>query len=168
MATTGQEPRVQARVATPDDLDALVANETERTEGLSASYLALQEQGDFFVIVGLIDDEIQGRAILDLRPSEGVLVPELKLLWVVPEARRRGLGAVMTSYLESVAAGLGYTEIFLGVNPEDPAAIPLYISLDFTPTGQHRSAVNLSVIDSDARIGDDPIEAIYRKSLLIR
>lgn len=168
MATPTQGPRVRARLATPEDLAALVANETERTEGLSESYLQMQSQGDFYVIVGLIDDEIQGRAILDVRDVEGVLIPELKLLWVVPEARRQGLGAVMTSYLESVAADLGFQEIFLGVNPDDPAAIPLYISLDYTPTGQHRSAVNLSVIDSDATLGSDPIEAIYRKSLLIR
>lgn len=168
MAISGQGPRVRARLATPADLAALVATETTRTQGLSESYLDLQEQGDFYVIVGLIDDEIQGRAILDVRHTNGVLVPELKLLWVVPDARRKGLGAVITSYLEGLAAELGYDEIFLGVNPDDPAAIPLYISLDYTPTGEHRSAVNLSVIDSDSLAGDDPIEAVYRKSLLIR
>lgn len=161
---------MQARLATPDDLSALVANETGRTKGLSASYLELQEQGDFYVIVGLIGDEIQGRVILDVRPIDGVLVPELKLLWVVPSARRQGLGVVLTSFLEDLAADLGYDEIFLGVNPENPAAIPLYISLDYTPTGEHRNAVNLSVADADQgdASGDEPMEAIYRKSLRIR
>lgn len=168
MSSSGQGPRVTARLATADDLDALVALETARTEGLSQSYLTLQEQGDFYVIVGLLDDAIQGRVILDMRPVEDTIVPELKLLWVVPEARRLGLGYALTSYLESIAAQFGYNEVFLGVNPDDPAAIPLYISLDYAPTGEHRQAINLSVIDSEASLGDNPMEAIYRKSLRVR
>ena len=68
-----------------------------------------------------------------------------------------GGGALMTPAL-----------IFLGVNPDNPAAIPLYISLDYTPTGEHRNAVNLSVIDGEQGPGVDPVEAIYRKSLRLR
>ncbi|MFV0451350.1 MAG: GNAT family N-acetyltransferase [Propioniciclava sp.] len=166
MADSGQG-RARARLATAEDLDALVAIETARTQGLSRTYLDLQEQGDFSVIVGLLDDAIAGRVILDLRPIDGVLVPELKLLWVAKEARRQGLGAVMTGYLEDLAVDLGYDEIFLGVNPDDPAAIPLYISMDYTPTGEHRNPVNVSVVDAD-QTENGAMEAIYRKSLRIR
>ena len=51
---------------------------------------------------------------------------------------------------------------------DNPAAIPLYIGLGYTPTGDHRSALNMSVIDGEGEGTDDPIEAIYRKSLLMR
>lgn len=164
MALPVQGTQVEARLATRDDLAGLEAIETERTDGLSASYLKLQDQGDFYVIVGLVDGELMGRAILDTRTTNE-LVPELKLLWVVPSARRQGLGVAITSYLENVAAELGYDEIFLGVSPDNPAAIPLYISLDYTPTGEHRKAVNVSVVDADLA---SATEAIYRKSLRLR
>lgn len=160
---------VETRLATADDLPALEANETAKTKGLSASYLELQAQGDFYVVVGLIDGEIAGRVILDCREvDDSSLVPEMKLLWVYPQARRRGLGAAMTQHLEELARELGYDEVFLGVTPDNPAAIPLYIGLDYTPTGEHRSAINMSVIDGEGVGTDDPIEAVYRKSLRLR
>ena len=159
---------VEARLATTEDLSTLEANETAKTKGLSAFYLAEQANGDFYVVVGLIDGEVKGRVILDCRVGHCELVPEMKLLWVFPDARRQGLGAVMTSYLEELATQLGFDEIFLGVTPDNPAAIPLYISLDYSPTGEHRSALNLSVIDGEGLGTDDPIEAIYRKSLRLR
>ncbi|WP_232549781.1 GNAT family N-acetyltransferase [Propioniciclava soli] len=169
MAIPAQEaqPRLDVRLATADDRAALEANETSKTAGLSAAYLDLQAEGDFYVVVGLVDGQVRGRVILDCRPTTE-LVPEMKLLWVVPDARRQGLGAALTSYLERLATKLGYNEIFLGVTPDNPAAIPLYISLDYTPTGAHRSAVNLSVIDGENGGTDEPTEAIYRKSLTVR
>lgn len=161
-------PQIETRLATAEDLPALEANETTKTKGLSASYLERQSQGDYYVVVGLVDGEIAGRVILDCREDSTQLVPEMKLLWVFPQARRQGLGAAMTQHLEQVARELGYDEVFLGVTPDNPAAIPLYIGLGYTPTGDHRSAVNMSVIDGEGEGTDDPIEAIYRKSLLMR
>lgn len=168
MTQAPKDTPVAARLATPEDLPALEANETESTKGLSASYLELQQKGDYYVVVGLLDGQVGGRVVLDCR-TETELVPEMKLLWVVPAARRNGLGAVMTQKLEAMAAELGYDEIFLGVTPDNPAAIPMYVSLGYAPTGEHRKAVNLSVIDSDNQPeDDDAIEAIYRKSLRVR
>lgn len=161
------QPQVTVRLATAEDREALEANETTKTTGLTARYLEMQDEGDFYVVVGLLDDEIRGRVILDCRHSNE-LAPEMKLLWVVPDARRQGLGVALTSYLEKLAAELGHDAIFLGVTPDNPAAIPLYISLDYTPTGAHRSAVNLSVIDGENGGTDEPTEAIYRKSLKLR
>lgn len=162
---------VAARLATRDDLPALEANETEKTRGLSVTYLDEQDKGDFYLVVGTLGDEIAGRVILDCRDDESVLTPEMKLLWVFPQARRKGLGAAMTQELERLARGLDYDEIFLGVSADNnPAAIPLYVSLGYTPTGDHRNAVNLSVIDGsqDETHAADPTEAIFRKSLRVR
>ena len=159
---------VAARLATRDDLPALEANETEKTRGLSVTYLDEQDKGDFYLVVGTLGGEVAGRVILDCRDDAAVLTPEMKLLWVFPQARRMGLGARLTQHLEELARELGYEEVFLGVTPDNPAAIPLYIGLGYTPTGDHRSALNMSVIDGEGEGTDDPIEAIYRKSLLMR
>ena len=161
--------KIETRLATAEDLPALEANETEKTRGLSKSYLEMQESGGYYVVVGLVDGEIAGRVILDTRDDDDTpLVPEMKLLWVYPQARRKGLGAAMTQHLEELARELGYDEVFLGVTPDNPAAIPMYIGMDYTPTGEHRSAINMSVIDGEGVGTDDPIEAIYRKSLRLR
>ena len=145
-----------ARLATRDDLPSLEANETDKTRGLSATYLDEQERGDFYVVVGLLDGEVVGRVVLDVRDDPSVLAPEMKLLWVFPQARRMGLGARLTQHLEELARELGYEEVFLGVTPDNPAAIPLYIGLGYTPTGDHRSALNMSVIDGEGEGTDDP------------
>lgn len=169
MTEAPKAKKVEARLATSEDLPALEANETEKTKGLSSSYLEEQGKGDYYVVVGLVDGEIAGRVILDCRPDNGTpLVPEMKLLWVFPQARRLGLGSAMTQHLEELARELGYDEIFLGVTPDNPAAIPMYVTLGYTPTGDHRSAINLSVIDGEGVGTEDPTEAIYRKSLRIR
>lgn len=168
MTQAPKDTPVTARLATPEDLPALEANETESTKGLSASYLEKQQQGNYYVVVGLLDGQVGGRVVLDCRP-ETELVPEMKLLWVVPAARRNGLGAAMTQKLEEMATEMGYDEIFLGVTPDNPAAIPMYVSLGYAPTGEHRQAVNSSVIDADdAPDAGDALEAIYRKSLRVR
>ncbi len=169
MTEAAKAPQIETRLATAEDLPALEANETAKTKGLSASYLELQASGGYYIVVGLVDGEIAGRVILDTRDDDDTpLVPEMKLLWVYPQARRLGLGAAMTQHLENLARELGYEEVFLGVTPDNPAAIPLYVGLGYTPTGDHRSAINLSVIDGEGAGTDDPIEAIFRKSLLVR
>lgn len=168
MTANAAEPTVSVRLATDADLEILEAREGEAARGSSREALQRQKDGDFFLVVGLLDEQIAGRVILDCS-AENELRPEMKLLWVYPEARRRGLGASMTSFMEDLAASMGFDEIFLGVTPDNPAAIPLYIGLDYTPTGEHRSAVNLAVIEPEAIVPDDePTEAIFRKSLRIR
>ncbi|MDO5535331.1 MAG: GNAT family N-acetyltransferase [Propionibacteriaceae bacterium] len=169
MTQADKAPTIETRLATRDDLPSLEANETAKTKGLSASYLDRQDEGDYYVVVGLIDGEIAGRVILDCRNDDDTpLVPEMQLLWVYPQGRRQGLGAALTGHLEELAKDLGYDEVFLGVSPDNPAAIPLYIGLGYAPTGEHRSAINLSVIDGEGEGTEDPIEAIFRKSLTVR
>ena len=169
MTEAPKTPHIETRLATAEDLPELEANETAKTKGHSASYLEKQAAGGYYVVVGLIDGKVSGRVILDTVEDDGTpLVPEMKLLWVFPQARRMGLGAKMTQHLEELARELGYEEVFLGVTPDNPAAIPLYIGLGYTPTGDHRSALNMSVIDGEGEGTDDPVEAIYRKSLLMR
>lgn len=169
MTATPTKPTVSVRLATAEDLPALSDRESSAARGNAAEHLQ-RSGGDYFLAMAFLDDEPAGHAALDVRP-DNELRPEVKSLYVYPNARRRGVGAAISRFLEEKAAELGFDEIFLGVTPDNPAAIPMYIGLDYTPTGEHRSAVNLEVLrlDGDQLIpaDDEPTEAIYRKSLRI-
>lgn len=167
MTASSTTPEVTVRLAEASDLPALADRESPAAQGNAATHLALVEAGDYFFAMAYIGDEPAGHAALDARP-DNELRPEVKSLYVYPHARRKGVGAAISRFLEAKAAELGYDEIFLGVTPDNPAAIPMYIGLDYTPTGEHRRAVNLEVLELDGGhllSDDEPTEAIYRKSL---
>lgn len=168
MTVTPSEQTISVRLATAEDMPTLVARESVTARGNAEQSMTLQQEGNYYLVVGLVDGAIAGHAALDFRPSNE-LRPEVKNLFVYPEARRKGLGAAISEFLEEQAALLGFDEIFLGVTPDNPAAIPMYISLDYSPTGEHRNALNLAVLEpiGDQLITDEnvPTEAIYRKSL---
>lgn len=168
MTATPSTQSITVRLATAADLPALADRESDAARGNAAEHVQLAEAGDYFLAMAFLGDEPAGHAALDVR-EENELRPEVKSLYVYPSARRRGVGAAISRFLEDMAAELGFDEIFLGVTPDNPAAIPLYIGLDYTPTGEHRSAVNLAVLrlDGDQIItsDDEPTEAIFRKSL---
>jgi GNAT superfamily N-acetyltransferase len=56
---------------------------------------------------------------------------ELKRMYVVPEARGRGLGRRLLEELESHARALGYTSVVLETGDRQPEAIGLYESAGF-------------------------------------
>lgn len=168
MTANPTTPNITVRLASADDLPALSDRESTAARGNAAEHLALTGEGDYFLAMAFLDAEPAGHAALDAR-ADNPLRPEVKSLYVYPAARRKGVGAAISRFLEDKAAELGFDEIFLGVTPDNPAAIPMYIGLDYTPTGEHRSAVNLEVLrlDGDQIVpkDDEPTEAIYRKSL---
>lgn len=170
MTGTPTTPDITVRLATADDLPALSERESQGARGNAAEHLTLVSAGDYYLVMAFLADEPAGHGVLDAR-EDNELRPEVKSLYVYPSARRRGVGAAISRFLEAKASELGFDEIFLGVTPDNPAAIPMYIGLDYTPTGEHRSAVNLAVLqlDGDQIITheDEPTEAIYRKSLRI-
>jgi ribosomal protein S18 acetylase RimI-like enzyme len=146
---------VEVRLCTPADLPKLSTREPGASR--APEYLALAENGDFFFVAAFTPDEVAGYVALDCRP-ETELAPEMRTLWVYPSFRRQGIGVLLTRAIEEIAAGQGYDEVKLGVDPENPAAIPMYIGLDYTPTGDHRTVIE---------DGAEQVEAIYRKSLTI-
>ncbi len=146
---------VEVRLCTPADLPKLSTREPGATR--APEYLELAKQGNFFFVAAFAPDEVAGYVALDCRP-ETELAPEMRTLWVYPGFRRQGLGVRLTRAIEQIAAAQGYDEVKLGVDPDNPAAIPMYIGLDYTPTGDHR------VVLED---GAEQVEAIYRKSLTI-
>jgi ribosomal protein S18 acetylase RimI-like enzyme len=87
---------------------------------------------------------------------------------VYPEARRRGAGRALTRFLEARAAELGFVEVFLRVDPDNVAAIPMYIGLDYSPTGDHVVTTYESMDDQGQEVSTEQTDAVYRKSLLTR
>ena len=78
--------------------------------------------------------------LLDARPVAmggwrriGADAAEIKRMYVVRSARRRGLSRVLLAELERTAAAAGLTRLVLNTGPEQPAAIALYESVGYRP-----------------------------------
>lgn len=146
------------RLCTPADLPLLESRALRPDSAFARQQLALSSGGNYFFVGAFTPDDIAGYVVLDCL-TDTDLRPEMKTLWVFPKYRRKGLGVQLTRFIEGIAAQQGFASVKLGVDPENPAAIPMYIGLDYTPTGDHRV-----VTDEN---GDEQHEAIYRKSLTI-
>ncbi len=154
-------PGIVVRQVAEADLPALIALEQHPEAHISEGRFAEQSEGDNFYYIAISGDQPLGTAVLELRDPE--LCPELRDMYVYPAARRQGVGHALTQFIEERARSLGYDEIFLGVDPDNFEAIPLYISLGYEPTGNHR------LLESTDDEGDSPAavhhDAIYRKGL---
>lgn len=146
---------VTVRAITADDLAGIDFAATPNDASFGSDSLRRAEADDFYFLGGFDGSVLRGYVVLDAT-DETALRPEMRDLFVFPEYRRAGVGAALTKALEEIAARQGYDEVLLSVDPENPAAIPLYISLEYSPTGDHRQ------ID---RPTGQTTEAIYRKSL---
>ena len=149
------------RLVEQGDVPALQAREPLPDAHLAQAHLDQQGAGSYFFAVA-VDESNQplGIGALDARP--GRLCPELRNLLVYPEARGHGVATEISRFLESLAAESGFAEVFLRVDPENEAAIPVFIGLDYTPTGDHLPALPNGASDAEGRL-----DAVYRKSLRI-
>lgn len=157
---------ITVRRTTADDLEALRANERLPEERLADASFAEQQAGSVIYASAWEGNTPFGTAALDL--SGGALCPQMRNMWVYPQARRRGAGRALSEFLADEAAAAGFSEIFLAVDPNNEKAIPLYLGLGYSPTGDH-----LFVDDPDVRQVSDPslvsdYWSIYRKSLAVR
>ena len=162
--TAGDDVVITVRRAETDDLDALVAADPRPELGLPARRLAEQEAGSGVFAVAEIDGEVVGSGFLDFNDEE--LNPELKNLWVPPAQRRHGVGTALWRWLEERAAEAGHRQVFLAVDPQNFRAIPLFLELGYSPTGDHlfmETPDSYQVLEPDQ---PSNYHAIYRKSLL--
>lgn len=156
---------ITVRPAVEADLDHLRENQARPELDLVDKHFAAQQAGTLIYAVAVEDDTPLGTAILDLNPDERSMVPELRNMYVYPGARRKGAGRALSTYLESRAREAGHSAVFLAVDPNNEKAVPLYISLEYHPTGEH-----LFVDDPEIPQVDDGQEpsthyAIYKKSM---
>lgn len=149
---------ISVRPCTRADLPTLRAFEPREGTLFSEQYFTRQEEGEFLFATAWDDEGPLGWGTLDL--SDIPLQPQLGHLWVFPQARRRGVGRSLSEWLEDQARQRGFREVFLRVDPQNSAAIPLWIDLGYTPTGEHDLA-------TDDATGKTSHHAIYRKSLTI-
>lgn len=160
-----EEP-IEVRLCTAADLPALIARESNPKAHFSQSQFDLMSAGDYYYAIASRGEEPLGTGALDCRPSS--LCPELKNLWVYPAMRRQGAARAITTFLEAQAAAQGFVEVFLRVDPDNEAAIPMYIGLEYTPTGDHIE-INYDQVGADGQLdARSQIDAVYRKSLTVR
>ncbi len=155
---------IQVRLCTEDDLPALSRREPHQNARYAHGHFDRQVDGDYLFALAVRGDDYLGSSVLDCR-SDNLLQPELKSLWVYPEFRRHGAARALTRFLEDQAIDLGFDEIFLRVDPQNEAAIPMYISLDYTPTGDHKLTTYNYVDGLGNTHAREEMDAIYRKSL---
>lgn len=161
------EEQITVRLCTAADLPALHALEAHPTAQIAQRHFDLQQAGDYFYTVAFDGDTPLGTCAMDTH-AHNPLCPELMNLWVYPQHRRRGAAKAMTRFLEDKAAELGFVEVFLRVDPNNEAAIPMYISLDYSPTGDHMTTSYETVDAAGAVSTSERTDAVYRKSLLAR
>ena len=155
---------ILVRLCTEADLEELARREPHPNARYAAGHFERQQQGGYFYAIALRDGVPLGTSVLDARP-ENLLKPELKSLWVYPESRRQGAARALTRFLEQEAIDLGFDEIFLRVDPQNAAAIPMYISLDYSPTGEHKFTTYHYIDEAGNTHSREEMDAIYRKSL---
>lgn len=149
---------IVVRVVSADDIPALLGHPGVEPSAAQAHF-AKMAKGNYFYVAAFDSSGPLGTAVLR---TSGDLTPELSNMYVFPDARRRGAGRALSTWIEDKAKALGFEEIFLGVDPNNEKAIPLYISLGYSPTGTHRVAEAAEDRKAGAAAQQD---AIYRKSL---
>ncbi|NHB83868.1 GNAT family N-acetyltransferase [Tessaracoccus sp. HDW20] len=157
---------ITVRRVTADDLALLRARQARPDLGLVDKHFAAQEAGSLIFAVAFNDGEPIGTALLDLESQE--YAPELRNMYVYPGARRLGAGRALSGFLEAEARSAGHTAVYLAVDPNNEKAVPLYVSLEYHPTGEH-----LFVEDPEVQQVEEGKEAskhyaVYKKSLTVR
>lgn len=155
---------IQVRLCTVEDLPALSRREPHPNARYAQGHFEKQAEGGYLFAVAARGADLLGSVVLDCR-DDNLLLPEMKSLWVYQEFRRQGAARLLTHFLEDQALDLGFDEIFLRVDPQNEAAIPMYISLEYTPTGDHE-LTTYHYVDGLGNTHDrEQMDAIYRKSL---
>ncbi|MGM1017369.1 MAG: ribosomal protein S18-alanine N-acetyltransferase [Actinomycetota bacterium] len=120
------------RLATPDDLDAIMAIERRSfpTDAWSAEAMAAELSGAYSHF--LVDEE--GGAVLGyggLRAVRGAADADIQTIAFLTEHRGAGRGRALLRALLAEASARGAREVFLEVRADNPGAEGLYISEGF-------------------------------------
>jgi [ribosomal protein S18]-alanine N-acetyltransferase len=125
----------ELRVATPDDLDAIMALETSTfvsdawsAESMS-SELASEHTYYLFAFDPSAPEALAGYG--GLLSPRGTGEGDIQTLAVAETARRHGLGRTLVTALVAEAAARGAKQVFLEVRADNPGARALYDSLGF-------------------------------------
>ncbi|WP_367379407.1 ribosomal protein S18-alanine N-acetyltransferase [Subtercola boreus] len=142
------------RVATPDDVDAIMQLETATFENDAWSrammlgdlsqaycrYLVATRPGDGPTTA------LSGYA--GLMSARGAADADIQTIAVAPDARRRGLARLMMTTLIAEAVSRGARRLFLEVRADNPGAQTLYENLGFLPIGVRRGYYQPDDVDA--------------------
>jgi GNAT superfamily N-acetyltransferase len=127
--------------AHPPASDLLAAMEAEMLELYADSMGAMPPAGpaDFTppggaYLVGFVDGEPVCGGGLKRLPDGAV---EIKRMYVVPTARRRGAARALLVALEGAARDLGYATVRLDTGPRQPHAKALYAASGYVEVGNY-------------------------------
>ena len=113
--------KYRIRLANKNDLAALC--NVRNNKDLFKYYLDRCERKEVYLAIAEQEARILGFAILKV---EGDLFPKLSDLYVKESYRGNGIGSGLIKYRENIAKTLGYSEIFVSVDPiENPKMIKL-------------------------------------------
>ncbi|MCM3132743.1 GNAT family N-acetyltransferase [Paenibacillus polysaccharolyticus] len=107
--------KYSVRTAVARDIAGLCS--VRNNEELFMSYMKQQENKEVIVAIAETEDEdsvIMGFGVLKL---QGKLVPKLSDLYVKEIYRGQGAGSALIRYREERAKELGYSEMFVSVDP---------------------------------------------------
>jgi GNAT superfamily N-acetyltransferase len=104
-------------------------------------------------LVAWLDGEPVGCGAVRPAPTREPATAELKRMYVVPEARGRGISRELLDRLEGAARDLGYRRMILETGLRQPEAMALYESAGYTP------------IASYGGYRDSPLSRCYEKAL---
>lgn len=157
---------IVVRLAEETDLPALRQLQAYPVQALVDEQFRAQQDGTLLFAVALDDDVLVGSALLDLASEE--IPPELRNMFVTPAARRRGIGRALSNWIEDQARAAGFTAVYLAVDPNNERAVPLYVSLEYHPTGEHLFVDDPEVEQVADRALASQHYAVYKKSLTAR
>lgn len=157
---------ITVRPVEAGDLEYLRAHQARPELNLVDEQFEAQEAGKLLFAVALEDGKPLGTAILDFSSEE--LQPELRNMWVYPRARRKGAGRALSEWLEDQARKAGHDAVYLAVDPNNEKAVPLYVSLEYHPTGEHLFVEDPEVVQVEEGVEASTHYAIYKKSMTAR
>ncbi|MFS0861956.1 GNAT family N-acetyltransferase [Fredinandcohnia sp. 179-A 10B2 NHS] len=115
------------RLAMEHDIEGLC--KIRNNPNLFKKYFAQQESKNLYVAIAEQNRTILGFGLLKLK---GNLFPKLSDLYVHEEARGNGIGSALITFREKLAISLGYTEMYVSVDPiENPKMIKLITKLGY-------------------------------------
>jgi ribosomal protein S18 acetylase RimI-like enzyme len=151
---------VRVRLATPDDVEALVALAAEARvvgplrsrgagrrgpDGIRGRCLRLLEDPDHRVLLAVDDSgaQVMGAAVVGQDPVAGLLDPPavyVSALLVSTACRKRGAGRALVAAAAGFAEELGVDSVVVGVAPTGREANRFFARLGFAPLVMRRIA----------------------------
>ncbi|MFJ7826289.1 GNAT family N-acetyltransferase [Psychrobacillus sp. NPDC096623] len=115
------------RLASESDLDDLCG--IRNNKDLFICYFQQYEKNEVYLVIAELNKIILGFGVLKLK---GKLFPKLSDLYVNETYRGNGVGSNLIKYREKIARDLGYTDLFVSVDPiENSKMIKLITKLGY-------------------------------------